>query len=94
MTEYANEKSSNMIKRLGNVLYWAGCIIAPFAFLYGFFEGGYIYMRNPTTGSIDFNSDFDFSLAYGIITGAIFGIPTWLIGLAARYILTGRGLKK
>ncbi len=66
-----------MLVRLGNVLYWgcsAGAAVWTIGLLYGFATSG--LAGNP----------------WGLVIGtwAIVAVPLWLVGRAARYVLSGR----
>lgn len=77
MRQMHNDKPkepTNMLGRLGNVLYWAGCIGAFGGMLYG----------------------LERAARYGVTDGGekvwyvlISALPIWLLGWAARYVLTG-----
>ncbi len=78
------DNHSTMVGRLGNVLYWTGCILAPVAFIHGFGETVEIFTKA--------NAPIEGGFAF--LTGLCYGVPFYLIGLAARYILTGQGIRK
>lgn len=63
-----------MIARLGNVLYWTGCVFAVLIAV-----GGALIARNET-----YNPGGEFALF--ALTAAV----VWVIGRACRYILAGR----
>jgi hypothetical protein len=63
-----------MIARLGNVLYWAGCI---FAVIIG--GGGALIARNDTY------NPWGMFLSFAVIAAVV-----WVIGKTCRYILAGR----
>jgi hypothetical protein len=67
-----------MAARLGNVLYWIGCIVAALILLY---DGVLLSLEEPTQLARDF-SVFVFI--------AIAALVVWLIGRACRYVLSGR----
>jgi hypothetical protein len=75
---------STMIGRLGNVLYWAGCLIAPIAFIYGFGETLEVFAKTNTP----------IEGGFALFAGLCYGTPIYLIGLAARYIFTGQGIRR
>lgn len=73
MQKEKSKEPTTMLGRLGNVLYWAGCIFAILGLVHGIvtaeFAGG------------DGTSQF--------FHGLFYGLPFWLLGWAARYVLTG-----
>lgn len=68
------ERPTTMLGRLGNVLYWAGCIFAVLGFVHGVVTAEFA----GRDGTLQF------------LHGLFYGLPFWLLGLAARYVLTGR----
>jgi hypothetical protein len=65
-----------MVARLGNVLYWLGCILAGLFIVGGVAEW---------FGEARYRPD-----GYGIIIGfAVVAFIIWLIGRACRYVLSG-----
>jgi hypothetical protein len=69
-----------MLARLGNVLYWLGCIVAALVFVSGeaFMS---IIADSPRT------TLFDYVVIFGVV--GIIAIIIWLIGRACRYVLAG-----
>ena len=78
------DNHSTIVERLGNVIYWAGCLIAPAAGLYGCSETIQTLARA--------NTQIDMGLA--LMTGFIYAAPIYLLGLATRYVLTGQGIRR
>jgi hypothetical protein len=78
------DNQSTMIDRLGNVLYWAGCLIAPIAFMYGAGKTTMVFIK----------ANAPIEDGFALLTGLLYSIPVYLIGLAARYILTGQGIRR
>jgi hypothetical protein len=66
-----------MIARLGNVLYWTGCIVAAFFLAIS----AYIGASHLLGGDLSYD---DFPI-YGIAYAAI----AWCVGRACRYVLAG-----
>jgi len=67
-----------MLKRLGNVLFWLGIIIAIGWTLFCYWA---FTMRAPPSSSFD--------LRAAIFTVLVISVPSLLIGWALRYILKG-----
>lgn len=64
-----------MLGRLGDVLYWGGCIVAGSLVAFIAFNGRTI------GGDIDW---------WTILFGAAVAVAVWLVGRAAKYVLAGR----
>jgi hypothetical protein len=65
--------------RLGNVLYWTGCILAIVALIFG----AVVHVNDPSDTSQDCVMLF-------VVLGAVPAVILWLIGRACRYVLAGR----
>ena len=65
-----------MITRLGDVLYWAGCVLSALTLLFGILVG---MMMMDTKDQV-------FATFVGALTAAI----TWAVGRACRYVLAGK----
>lgn len=70
-----------MVERLGNVLYWAGCVGSVGAA--GFFISLLVSSRDPALG---IHLGWDVWIFYGVLPTVGF----WAVGRALRYILAGR----
>jgi hypothetical protein len=66
-----------MVGRLGNVLYWLGCIVAGLALLWGFGNFAVLISGSSMPGE---NGD-------QIIKSVAVAIAAWLVGRAIRYVL-------
>jgi hypothetical protein len=71
-----------MSKRLGNVLYWAGCILAGLAVLFG----GLISIVMWQSGNPN-----DHEMAwFPAVFASVGALITWLIGRALQYVVSGK----
>ena len=66
-----------MLSRLGNVLYWIGCIV------------GLICVAIALLGAVAANESTANRITIAVLAGVV-GLVAWLIGWACRYVLAGR----
>lgn len=76
------DTQSTIVERLGNVVYWSACLVAPLAGAYGFSDTIRYFTRA--------NTQVDSDLA--AMVGLFYCISIYLLGVAVRYVLTGQGI--
>lgn len=82
MGSASNQYGAEMMQRLGNVLYWLGCILAASLAILGIAFG--VIMALSTNSSDQAAGPW---IGLGIVAS---GFALWLVGAACRYVLSGK----